>query len=249
MHEKWHNAYEESIHVPFVVAGPLIDGPREIDVPTSHADLIPTLLGLAGIDPDVAREEIARDHTEARPLVGRDLSPVIRHDGEHPAEPVLFMTDEPVLFMTDDEISEGTAGGASPIAKLAKRLRLYSTVVQPNHVETVIAEVDVEGERHLVKLSRYFDNAQFWTIPGEHDERLRRRKTMIVTEPEPDEYELYDLTADPLEQRNLAHPSHATEESRRLQREMLKLLVDQLVSKRVVPTTGVVPGYQPPNAA
>jgi arylsulfatase A-like enzyme len=249
MHEKWHNAYEESIHVPFVVAGPLIDGSREIDVPTSHADLIPTLLGLAGIDPDVAREEIARDHTEARPLVGRDLSPVIRHDGEHQAEPVLFMTDEPVLFMTDDEISEGTAGGASPIAKLAKRLRLYSTVVQPNHVETVIAEVDVEGERHLVKLSRYFDNAQFWTIPGEHDERLRRRKTMIVTEPEPDEYELYDLTADPLEQRNLAHPSHATEESRRLQREMLKLLVDQLASKRVVPTTGVVPGYQPPNAA
>jgi hypothetical protein len=148
------------------------------------------------------------------------------------------MTDEPVLFMTDDEISEGTAGGASPIAKLAKRLRLYSTVVQPNHVETVIAEVDVEGERHLVKLSRYFDNAQFWTIPGEHDERLRRRKTMIVTEPEPDEHELYDLTADPLEQRNLAHPSHATEESRRLQREMLKLLVDQLSVKAGRPNDG-----------
>jgi hypothetical protein len=119
----------------------------------------------------------------------------------------------------------------------------------PNHVETVIAEVDVDGERHLVKLSRYFDNAQFWTIPGEHDERLRRRKTMIVTEPEPDEYELYDLTADPLEQRNLAHPSYTTESSRRLQREMLRLLADQLASKRLVPATGVVPGYQPPNAA
>jgi arylsulfatase A-like enzyme len=113
MHEKWHNAYEESIHVPFIVAGPLIDGPREIGVPTSHADLIPTLLGLAGIDADVAREEVARDHTEARPLVGRDLSGLIRHDAEHPSEPVLFMTDEPVLFMTDDEISEGAAAGAS----------------------------------------------------------------------------------------------------------------------------------------
>jgi arylsulfatase A-like enzyme len=249
MHEKWHNAYEESIHVPFIVAGPLIDGPREIDVPTSHADLIPTLLGLAGIDPDDARAEIARDHTDARPLVGRDLSGLIRHDGEHSSEPVLFMTDEPVLFMTDDEISEGAGAGATPVARLAKKLRLYSEVVQPNHVETVIADVDVGGERHHVKLSRYFDNQQFWTVPGQRDDRLHRRKTITVNEPEPDQYELYDLTADPLEQRNLAHPAHATEASRRLHREMLKLLVDQLASKRLVSATGVVPGYQPPSPA
>ena len=95
--------------------------------------------------------------------------------------------------MTDDEISEGAAKGASPVTKMAKKLRIYSTVVQPNRIETVIAEVNVEGEQHLVKLSRYFDNEQFWTVPGEHDERLHRRKTTTVTEPEPDEYELYDL--------------------------------------------------------
>ena len=145
--------------------------------------------------------------------------------------------------------ARAAATGASPVTKLAKKLRIYSTVVQPNHVETVIAEVDVEGERHLVKLSRYFDNAQFWTVPGERDERLHRRKTTTVTEPEPDEYELYDLTADPLEQRNLAHPSNATDASRRLQGEMLKLLVDQLAVKRLVPATGEVPGYRPPAAA
>jgi hypothetical protein len=85
------------------------------------------------------------------------------------------MTDEPVLFMTDNEISEGAAAGASPVARLAKRLRIYSTVVQPNHVE-------------------------------------------------------------------------ATEASHRLHRDMLKLLLDQLVSKRLVPATGVLPGYQPPSA-
>ena len=167
MHEKWHNAYEESIHVPFVVSGPMINGgAREVDIPTNHADLIPTLIGLAGIDPDAAREQLARDHTDARPLVGRDLSALILHGAEHPSEPL--------LFMTDDEISEGSATGASPVTKLAKKLRIYSTVVQPNHVETVIAEVDMEGERHLVKLSRYFDNEQFWTVPGHHDERLHR---------------------------------------------------------------------------
>ncbi len=242
MHEKWHNAYEESIHVPFVVAGPMIDGEaRAVDIPTNHADLIPTLLGFAGIEPDAAREQLARDHTEARPLVGRDLSGLVLHGAEH--------SSEPVLFMTDDEISEGAETGASPVAKLAKKLRVYSTVVQPNHVETVISEVDVEDERHLVKLSRYFDNGQFWTVPGERDERLHRRKTTTVTEPEADEYELYDLTVDPLEQRNLAHPALTTDASRRLQREMLTLLVDQLAAKRLVPAAGEVPGYRPPRVA
>ena len=105
----------------------------------------------------------------------------------------------------------------------------------------------MDGERHLVKLSRYFDNEQFWTVPGEHDERLHRRKTTAVSEPEPDEYELYDLTTDPLEERNLAHPTYATDASRGLQREMLKLLVNQLASKRLVPATGEVPGYRPPS--
>ena len=45
--------------------------------------------------------------------------------------------------------------------------------MQPNHLQTVIAEVDVDGEPHLVKFSRYYDNPQFWTVPGERDERLR----------------------------------------------------------------------------
>ena len=55
MHEKWHVAYEEALHVPFVVSGPLMHGgAREVDMPTNHADLIPTLIGLAGIDADDA---------------------------------------------------------------------------------------------------------------------------------------------------------------------------------------------------
>ena len=48
MHQKWHNAYEETVHVPFIVSGPPVHGgPRKINIPTSHADLLPTLLGLA----------------------------------------------------------------------------------------------------------------------------------------------------------------------------------------------------------
>ncbi len=240
MHEKWHVAYEEALHVPFIVSSPLLPGgEREIEIPTNHADLIPTLLGLTGIDRGEALAKLAKDHTDARPLVGRDLSETVRS-----AEAVA--TPEPVLFTTDDEISEGSASGASPVAGIAKKLRVYSVVPQPNHIETVVAEVEVDGAQHRVKFSRYHDNMQFWTVPGKRDERLAGRKTLDVTEPEPDEFELYDLTLDPYEERNLAHPDHANDASRALQDAMTTLLVDQLAKKRLTPTGGAVPGYRPP---
>jgi arylsulfatase A-like enzyme len=52
--EKWHNAYRETLHVPLVVSSPLVnpspDIMVDIDKVTSHIDLLPTLLGLAGYD-------------------------------------------------------------------------------------------------------------------------------------------------------------------------------------------------------
>ena len=243
MHEKWHNAYEEALNVPFIISSPLLPGgARELDVPTNHADLIPTLLGLVGIDSDEALARLQADHSDARPLVGRDLSAAVRALQPEPSS-------EPVLFITDDEISEGSAHGASPFQRVARATRTFSTIEQPNHIETVIAEVDVDGEKHLVKLSRYHDNQQFWTVPGEKDERLRGRKTVTVTEPELDEYELYDLTLDPHEERNLAHSTHATERTRALEAVMLRLLGEQLAAKRLTPSTGEVPGYRPPMPA
>jgi arylsulfatase A-like enzyme len=239
MHQKWHNAYEETVHIPFVISSPLFQGGRRESIPTSRADLLPTLLGLAGIDPEEALKRVAASHTEARPLVGRDLSGVIRGTAERPSDPV--------LFTTDDEISEGSAKPGSPMQRWARKLGTYEEVVQPNHIETVIAKVDVDGEEHLVKLSSYHDNPQFWTVPGVRDERLHKwKKIVTVTEPAPDEYELYDLTRDPLEQRNLAHPSNADDRSRKLLGRMHQLLVEQLAAKRLVPTPGETAGYRPP---
>jgi len=224
------------------VSSPLLPGgARELDVPTSHADLIPTLLGLAGIEQDEALAKLSADHKETRRLIGRDLSEAIRA-----AEPTV--PTEPILFTTDDEISEGNEPPASPFQKAARKLHRSGTIVQPNHLETVIAEVDVDGEQHLVKYSRYHDNQQFWTVPGERDERIHKSKTYTVTEPEPDEYELYDLTVDPYEERNLAHTTNADDRSRTLEARMFELLVGQLAKKRLVPEAGETPGYRPPVA-
>jgi choline-sulfatase len=110
-----HCAYEEALRVPFIISSPLLPGgARELDIPTNHADLIPTLLGLAGIDPADALAELQAGHVDARPLVGRDLADAIR--AANPTAP-----SEPVLFTTDDEISEGSAGGASPVAGIVRR--------------------------------------------------------------------------------------------------------------------------------
>jgi arylsulfatase A-like enzyme len=241
LHEKWHVAYEEALHVPLIISGPgIAAGKREIEMPTSHADLLPTLLGLAGIDQEEALTALAGENSDARPLVGRDLSAEVRADGE--GQPA------PILFTTDDEISDGSVTPPSPFQKVAIKTGRYSNVAQPNHLETVVAEVEVGGEPHLVKFTRYHDNPQFWTEPAVRDERLRKRKTITVTEPEADEFELYDLDLDPYEERNLAHPSNADEASRELAGRMLELLIAELEAKRLVPVAGERPGYRPPTS-
>ena len=154
MHEKWHVAYEEALHVPFIVSSPLLPGgARELDIPTNHADLIPTLLGLTGIDPDQALARLQSDHTDAHPLVGRDLSrgdPRRRTGRAHASR----SCSPPTM-----RSARAARRRRSPFGRVAKRLHRYSTVKQPNHLQTVIAEVDVDGEQHLVKFSRYYDNA------------------------------------------------------------------------------------------
>ena len=92
MHEKWHVAYEEALHVPFIVSSPLLPGgARELDIPTNHADLIPTLLGLTGIDPDEALARLAvrpqrrPPARRTRPLAG---DPRRRAGRAHRADPL-----------------------------------------------------------------------------------------------------------------------------------------------------------------
>ncbi|RKP50158.1 DUF229 domain-containing protein [Cohnella endophytica] len=235
--QKFYCAYEEFLHVPFVIHNRrLFPQYDSLHSPTSHMDLVPTMLGLANIDLEEVQRGLQRRFSEVHPFVGRDLAPYIL--GHNQAT----LADEPIYFMTDDDVTRGQRQ-ISPLGKA------YSSVVQPNHIETVIATLYRNGARESWKLSRYFDNVQFWSDPGVKDvtvqqiggaagEPYSHCVASVKTQPIQDEYELYNLTEDPCETRNYAHSAWATEDIRRIQHWMASLLEEQRNQKRLSPKWG-----------
>ncbi|MFN8025754.1 MAG: sulfatase-like hydrolase/transferase [Acidimicrobiia bacterium] len=179
LQQKWYQAYDESIHVPFVVRGPgIAPAPAGVDIATSHVDVLPTLLGLAGIDETIAATVVGEDHVEVHPLVGRDLSALLR------GETTVDAVDAPVYFMADDDISRGDR------QRNLLTGEPYEAVAGPARVESVLARIasGPGGAPELWKLTRYF------TELGEDGDW-------------PEEWELHNLARDPEERTNLAaHP-------------------------------------------
>ena len=244
MHQKWYTAYEEAIRVPLIIWNKkLFPKPRSIENLTSHIDLLPTLLGLAGINPEPIRKTLAQDHSDALPLVGRDLSPLLRGQ-VNPAS-----VNAPLYFMTDDDPSRGlnqdnwTGIGFD-----------YTSVKQSNHVETVITRLNGK----VWKYSHYFDNPQFWSTPGYPDgtsvedvvalqtvnpptqdgEYLQPYRVKVKHTPAIDEFEMYNVSDDPMELNNLHNnPAYSAQEN-----QLAQLLQQQRCEKRLTPSSGTVPG-------
>ncbi|PAB56637.1 sulfatase-like hydrolase/transferase [Anaeromicrobium sediminis] len=244
--QKWYQAYEETVHVPFIVHNPvLFKGRESTNILTSHVDILPTMLGLAGIDVAVIQRALSNNHTEVHPLVGKDLSPFIIGKVEDQ------FLDEPVYFMTDDNFTKG-------IDQTTLLGVPYTSVIQPNSIETVITALPTgeDNEKEIWKYSRYFDNPQFWSNPGCEDKVVTKSGstpvspgvtcstciTTIKTRPVPDEIEFYNLTKDPLESRNLADPEFSTPETRVVELVLAKALEEQCQQKRIYPSSGNVPG-------
>lgn len=206
LHQKWFNLYDEATRVPFVVArvGRRPTKAATVTAPTSHVDLVPTLLAAARVDVDAVAEQLAESFSEVHPLVGRDLMPVV--DGA-PAE-----ENRPVYLMTRDNVLEGDTGASAA----ARALRLTARVPRPLRIritghtganfEGLVVRVgeDIEGGAgHLWKLVRSFDDPSTWTEPGVRQLTSDRPgrpayRTAILD----DQWELYDLTEDPTEARN-----------------------------------------------
>lgn len=246
LYQKWYQAYEESIHVPLIMHNPkLFKETKQTDALTSHVDILPTILSLANIDTKKAQRKLKRSHTEVHPLVGRNLAPMIIHDKD------FERSSEPIYFMTDDDATKGldqnTVLGVP-----------YESVIQPNHVETVIAKLKTgnNNEEEVWKYTRYFDNPQFWSCPGCEDKTTLEECprppvdgvqhclciNTIKTTPVSDEFEMYNITKDPLETKNLAHSDLQTLETKIVQVVLSNMLEEQCKQKRIYPTSGNVPG-------
>jgi len=244
--QKWYQAYEEAIHVPFIVHNPkLVPQNKSIDMLTSHVDVLPTLLDLAGIDVKESLEILKRDNIEVHPPVGRSLAPLILNEDK------FVYVNEPVYFMTDDDPSK-------TLNSLAFPGRPIEPVTQPSHIETVIVKLPTgkNNKLEIWKYSRYFDNPQFWSSPGCKDKNNKQGCTVpicedtdcsltvtsVKTTPVSDETEMYNLTADPFESQNLANSQFSTTESAVVQIVLAKLLVEQNQKKRLYPSNGNIPG-------
>lgn len=204
LHQKWFNLYDEATRVPFTIAriGTDATEPRTVTAPTSHVDLVPTLLGAAGIDVDAAAATLAESFTEVHPLPGVNLMPIV--DGA-PAD-----AGRAVYLMTRDNVLEGDTGASAAARGLGVavnppaplRIRIPAHVAA--NFEGLVARVDDADARggagHLWKLVRTFDDPATWTEPGvRHLAANGTGGDAYRTEPVEDQWELYDLSADGVE--------------------------------------------------
>ena len=214
LQQKWCNAFDEATRVPFLARGPgIVPSPDGHHTPTSHVDLIPTLLGLAGIDIEQASAEVSKHHTQVQPLPGRDLSPVLT--GSVGAETIAA----PIYFMTEDDITRGITQTNVLTGEP------FDAVPPPSNIESVITTLPTgaDGTDQLWKVNRYYDRLDEWD--AEHG---LPADPFAPPAAEP-AFEVHNLTTDPEERTNLADT--AVEEASRLR----SILDDQRDAKRLLP--------------
>lgn len=210
LHQKWFNLYDEATRVPFVIAriGERATGRRVVTAPTSHVDLVPTLLGAAGIDVPAVATRLAESFSEVHELPGHNLMPIIDEERGGSAD-----EKRAVYLMTRDNVLEGDSG-ASGLARRLKRtvnppapLRIRVPAHTASNFEGLVVRVDdataAGADGHLWKLVRTFDDPGTWSEPGvRHLAATGLGGDTYRTSPLDDQWELYDLTADPIEATN-----------------------------------------------
>jgi len=228
LHQKWFNLYDEATRVPFTIVRTGVDATvarRITHVPTSHVDLIPTLLSAAGIDQGKISAELALTFTEVHPLPGRDLSQLLQGSAEQgsaeqgsaklgSAEQAGDAPSPAVYLMTRDNVLEGdsSASGFARRFGLEDHARGPLAISVPAYVganfEGIVAVVTNQecagGAGQIWKIVRSFDDPSTWTTPG-----VRQLSASgpggpsYRTEPLAEQWELYNLDEDPNEAHNL----------------------------------------------
>ena len=214
--EKWYVSYQENTHVPFMIHNPLLfNGYKTSNQITTHVDIMTTEMGLCGLNQDKLLKKLNKKFTNAKPLVGRK----IRIDFDNPdAIDYTYDVDrenEPVLLRTIDNPSSGPHQIGLVLLPGDTKLTPvpYQSVSQPSGIETIVTDYESKNYKYSV----YFD-------------------TSGSTTPVPNQYELYNLTDDPIESVNLAYPSNSTPETQAIQAALDAMLTQQKALKLLQPT-------------
>ncbi len=238
LHQKWFNLYDEATRIPFSIArigdrattGTVVDG-----APTSHVDLVPTLLAAAGINEAETADALRESFSEVHPLPGRNLMPIVD-------EPSNADRNRAVYLMTRDNMLEGDTGASGLARRLGRTnpppapLRIQVPAHVAANFEGLVARVDdaqaTGGRGHLWKLVRTFDDPATWTEPGvRHLAANGPGGEQYRTATLPDQWELYDLDDDPIEAVNRWHDDALSTVFDHL-REVLKDVRAQSVPER-----------------
>ena len=210
LHQKWFTLYDEATRVPFQVVrtGRNPNEPRTIlDIPTSHVDLIPTALGMAGLEEKELSLKLSDSFTEVHPLPGCDLSPLIENQNK-----TRFL-ERSVYMMTRDNMLEGDNLASALARHLGRannppapmKIRVPADVASNfEGIVKRVSDTDAQGGKgNLWKLVRAFDDPSTWSHPGVRQltssspPAIRHRNSTI-----PDQWELYNLDSDPIELEN-----------------------------------------------
>jgi arylsulfatase A-like enzyme len=183
LHGKGPFAYEEGIHIPLVISHPDVGGGQTCRSLTSHIDIVPTLLAMAGVSDGQKGEFAGRD------LPGKNFMPALGN----PATADVHATRESILFtysglVTNDAGLFSVAGEALAAGKNPQEA-MKASGFKPDLKKRGSLRATFDGR---YKFARYFAPLDR-NRPGDLNELYKVN-----------DVELFDLQADPLETTNLA---------------------------------------------
>lgn len=207
---KGQNAYEEDNHVPFIIVHPGVKGGQICRAVTTHVDIVPTVLGLAGI-PETKRNAIAKD------LVGKDITQLLADPERARANALrtggLFAFN---MFLTLDaefwrKVAKYLQSGGDP--KKLKEQGIVMNFMNRCHIRSVF-----DGR---YKFSRYF-------APKQHNRPENMEQILKYND-----IELFDLQKDPYEERNLCNDLSGNKKLILTMNEKLNALIDSEIGEDV----------------
>jgi arylsulfatase len=208
LHSKGALAYREQNNVPLVVAHPARAGGRECPAVTSHLDIVPTVLSMAGGPEDRRKALLAK-------LPGRDFSGVLADPQKASPTAVrdgMLFSYNMFAYLDGDFLAKGVAH----LQKGGNPKELAASGARPDMRKRGALRSVYDGR---YTFTRYFS-------PKQHNRPASLEQLYAVND-----VELFDAKADPLEMVNLAADRAKNGELVMAMNEKLNRLVDAEVGE------------------